>query len=54
MDKELKSLQLKTKANDVDEEKGIVTIAVNGIGVEDSQKETSGSGSFNKTINEFY
>lgn len=54
MDKELKSLQLKTKANDVDEEKGIVTIAVNGIGVEDSQKETSASGSFNKTINEFF
>ena len=54
MDKELKSLQLKTKANDVDEEKGIVTIAVNGIGIEDSQKETSASGSFDKTINEFF
>lgn len=54
MDKELKTLQLKTKANDVDEAKGIVTIAVNGIGVKDSQGETSASGSFNKTINEFF
>ena len=37
MDKELRSLQLKTKANDVDEQKGIVTIAVNGIGIKDTQ-----------------
>ncbi|WP_042369586.1 hypothetical protein [Bacteroides neonati] len=54
MEKELKTLQLKTKANDVDEAKGIVTIAVNGIGVKDDQGETSASGSFDKTINEFF
>lgn len=54
MDKELKNLLLKTKANDVDEAKGVVTIAVNGIGVKDSQGETSASGSFDKTINEFF
>ena len=54
MDKELRSLQLKTKANDVDEEKGIVTIAVNGIGVKDTQGDISDSGSFDKTINEFF
>lgn len=54
MDKELKNLLLKTKANDVDEAKGIVTIAVNGIGIKDSQGETSASGSFDKTISEFF
>lgn len=54
MDKELRSLQLKTKANDVDEQKGIVTIAVNGIGIKDTQGDISDSGSFNKTINEFF
>ena len=32
MEEKIKSLQYKTKANDVDE-KGIVTVAVNGIGV---------------------
>lgn len=31
-----KNLLCKTKANDVDE-KGVVTVAVNGIGVKDSQ-----------------
>ena len=31
MEEKIKSLQYKTKANDVDE-KGIVTVAVNGIG----------------------
>lgn len=54
MDKELRSLQLKTKANEVDEKKGVVTIAVNGIGVKDTQGETSASGSFDKTISEFF
>lgn len=49
---EIKSLQYKTKANDVDEEKGIVTVAVNGIGVEDSQHDISMPGSFNKTLKE--
>ena len=34
MEEKIKSLQYKTKANDVDE-KGIVTVAVNGIGVKD-------------------
>ena len=45
---------MKTKANDVDEQKGIVTIAVNGIGIKDTQGDISDSGSFNKTINEFF
>lgn len=49
---EVKSLQYRTKANDVDEEKGIVTVAVNGIGVEDSQHDISMPGSFNKTLKE--
>lgn len=52
--KELKPLALRTKANDVDEEKGIVTIAVNGIGVKDSQGDISDPGSFDKTIQEFF
>lgn len=47
-------LSLRTKANDVDEKKGIVTIAVNGIGVKDSQGDISDPGSFDKTINEFF
>lgn len=54
MDKELKSLKLRTKANDVDEKKGIVTIAVNGIGIKDSQGDISDPGSFDKTIQEFF
>lgn len=49
---EIKRLQYKTKANDVDGEKGIVTVAVNGIGVKDSQGDISMSGSFNKTLKE--
>ena len=40
MEEKIKSLQYKTKANDVDE-KGIVTVAVNGIGVKDSQNDIS-------------
>lgn len=47
-------LSLRTKANDVDEKKGIVTIAVNGIGVKDSQGDISDPGSFDKTIQEFF
>ena len=51
MEEKVKSLQYKTKANDVDE-KGIVTVAVNGIGVKDSQNDISMPGSFNKTLKE--
>ena len=47
----MKSLVYKTKANDVDE-KGIVTVAVNGIGVKDSQGDISMPGSFDKTLTE--
>lgn len=46
-----KNLLCKTKANDVDE-KGVVTVAVNGIGVKDSQDDISMPGSFNKTLKE--
>lgn len=52
MMEEIKRLQYKTKANDVDGEKGIVTVAVNGIGVKDSQGDISMPGSFNKTLKE--
>ena len=52
MEEKIKSLQYKTKANDVDGEKGIVTVAVNGIGIEDSQHDISMPGSFNKTLRE--
>lgn len=52
MKRPFQSLQYKTKANDVDEEKGIVTVAVNGIGVKDSQNDISMPGSFNKTLRE--
>lgn len=48
---EIKNLQYRTKANDVDE-KGIVTVAVNGIGVKDSQNDISMPGSFTKTLRE--
>lgn len=51
MTEKMKSLQYKTKANDVDE-KGIVTVAVNGIGVKDSQGDISMPGSFDKTLRE--
>lgn len=44
-----KSLVYETKANDVDE-KGVVTVAVNGIGIEDTQKDVSMPGSFDKTL----
>jgi len=46
MEQILKSV--KTKANDVDEKKGVVTLAVNIIGVVDSQKDISMPGSFNQ------
>lgn len=46
-----KSLIYQTKANDVDE-KGIVTVAVNGIGIEDSQHDISVTGSFDQTLKE--
>lgn len=49
MNEKMKSLNLQTKANDVDE-KGIVTVAVNGIGVEDTQHDISMPGSFAKTL----
>lgn len=49
MDKTLKSLQVLTKANDVDE-KGRVTVAVNRTGIVDSQGDISASGSFDKTL----
>lgn len=52
MKEEVKRLQYRTKANDVDDEKGIVTVAVNGIGVKDSQDDISMPGSFNKTLKE--
>ena len=52
MKEEIKRLQYKTKANDVDGEKGIVTVAVNGIGVKDSQDDISQPGSFKKTLKE--
>ena len=45
-------LLYKTKANDLDEAKGIVTVAVNGIGIVDSQNDISMPGSFNKTLSE--
>jgi len=45
------NLKCKTKTNDVDE-KGIVTVAVNGIGIEDAQGDISAKGSFNKTLKE--
>lgn len=52
MDKEKKqSLVYQTKTNDVDE-KGIVTVAVNGIGVEDTQHDISMPGSFDVTLKE--
>lgn len=51
MMEKIKSLQYKTKANDVDE-KGVVTVAVNGIGIEDSQHDISMPGSFKKTLKE--
>ena len=51
MNETKQSLIYQTKANDVDE-KGIVTVAVNGIGIEDSQHDISVSGSFDQTLKE--
>ena len=45
----MKSLQLETKATDVTKE-GVVTVAVNGIGIEDSQHDISMTGSFVNTL----
>lgn len=45
-----KSLVYQTKTNDVDEQKGVVTVAVNGIGIEDSQHDISMPGSFVETL----
>lgn len=45
----MKSLQYETKALDVTA-KGIVTVAVNGIGIEDSQHDISMPGSFTDTL----
>lgn len=49
MNETLKRIPYQTKTVDVDE-KGIVTAAVNGIGIEDSQKDISMPGSFVDTI----
>lgn len=49
MEKTMKNLRVQTKANDVDE-KGRVTVAVNGIGIEDSQGDISMPGSFDATL----
>ena len=49
MTETLKRIPYQTKTVDVDE-KGIVTAAVNGIGIEDSQKDISMPGSFVETI----
>lgn len=46
-----RQVQYRTKANDVDA-KGIVTVAVNGIGIKDSQGDISQPGSFKKTLKE--
>ena len=52
MKENFQRLLYKTKANDLDEAKGIVTVAVNGIGIVDSQNDISMPGSFNKTLKE--
>lgn len=49
MDETLKRIPYQTKTADVDE-KGIVTVAVNGIGIEDAQHDISMPGSFVETI----
>lgn len=49
MKETLKRIPYQTKTADVDE-KGIVTVAVNGIGIEDSQNDISMPGSFVETI----
>ncbi len=50
MKETMTSLRLKTAANDVTRE-GIVTVAANGIGIEDSQHDISMPGSFVNTLN---
>lgn len=40
------------KAKDVDEQEGLVTVAVNGLNIIDSQGDISMPGSFKKTLNE--
>lgn len=45
----LNNIVLETKATDATE-KGIVTVAVNGIGIKDSDGDISGSGSFDDTL----
>ncbi len=52
MKENFQRLLYKTKANDLDEAKGIVTVAVNGIGIVDSQNDISMPGSFTKTLGE--
>lgn len=49
MTETLKRIPYRTKTVDADD-KGIVTVAVNGIGIEDSQKDISMPGSFTETI----
>lgn len=49
MKEQMKSLLYSTKATDVTEE-GIVTVAVNGIGIEDAQHDISMPGSFVDTL----
>lgn len=49
MKEQMKSLQYETKALEVSE-KGIVTVAVNGIGIEDAQHDISMPGSFADTL----
>lgn len=49
MEETLKRIPYQTKTADVDE-KGVVTVAVNGIGIEDSQKDISMPGSFVETV----
>lgn len=51
MEKELTTIVCKTKANDVDE-KGMLTLAVNGIGIKDADGDVSCTGSFTKTLKE--
>lgn len=52
MKENFQRLLYKTKANDLDEVRGIVTVAVNGIGIVDSQNDISMPGSFTKTLAE--
>lgn len=52
MEDKIVKLCRKSKVSDIDEVKGILTLAVNGIGIVDSQGDRSMSGSFNKTIKE--